>query len=100
MFFSDPKLSVELMYFFLVIAAIPVGLIYWKTKQVLVTVTVASFLAQFIVRDNVDYQVAYAYDKLWVFWFTKDIWPYINLALVIITISVFVFRKFRSVLQD
>jgi len=88
------------MEFLLCVDFLVVAVLYWKTRKALLSITVASVIAQYIADGSIDYRFAIFYDVMGFANFVWNIWPYINIALVIATILGFIFRKFRSVLQD
>lgn len=78
------------MIFLLCVALIISVVSYVISKRVLVAVFVMSLLGNIILSVGIDYNFSKIYNVTWLFEFTKNIFPYINIALLILLIINFI----------
>ncbi len=87
MFFSSPSADLRIIIFLLcAVLVLSVG-VYFLTKKILASMFLFSLLGNFIIFGNVDYNFANMFDIFWLFNFSRNFWPYINVLLLIIIIT-------------
>lgn len=86
MFWSSPSSDLRVIIALLIIATIISLVVYFKTKKILLSVFLLSVLANIITFGNITYRFADYYNVFWLFRFVRNIWPLLNIILVIILI--------------
>lgn len=84
MFWSSPSADINIMVFLLVVSLGIAVASYFFSKRIFVAVVVMSLLSDGILYLGIDYNISRMYDLVWLFNFIRDIWPYINIVLVIL----------------
>lgn len=96
MFWSSPSRDLNFIIVAL-LAALAVSLIvYWKSKKTLLSIFVFSLLGNLILYDNVNLRFAISYNVMWLFKFTRSVWPYVNIILVVFLASNFIKNKYAK----
>ena len=92
MFWSSPSADMQVIIFLLAVSLVIGVAVYFFSKKLLWSVFTISVLSNVILYGNLTHRNATAYDVLWLFYFVRDIFPYINIAFLIL-IVVIIFRK-------
>lgn len=100
MFFSSPSADLRVIIMLLVIALIISLIVYVFSKKALLSVTIFSVLGNLIFYGNVDYNFAEIYDIFWIFYFSRNFWPYLNLLLLLILIISYLRKKYANFKQN
>lgn len=96
MFWSSPSADLEIMIFLLVLSFGVAIASYWFSKKILLAVFVMSLLGNIVVFGNFTHRMASSYDVLWLFKFVRNVWPYINIALLLLIIVNIVKNKYTN----
>lgn len=96
MFWSSPSADIQIIIFLLIISLVIAAASYFFSKKILVGIFVMSLLSNVILYGNLTYRIANSYDILWFFKFVRDIFPYINFALFIFLVVIFVRNKYAK----
>lgn len=96
MFWSSPSADIQIIIFLLIISLVIAVASYFFSKKILVGILVMSLLSNVILYGNLTYRIAVSYDILWFFRFVRDIFPYINLALFVLLVLIFVKNKYAK----
>lgn len=92
MFWSSPSADMEIMLFLLVVSLVAAVAVYAFSKRLLWSIFAFSVLSNLVFYFGLDYNLAVIYNIVWLFHFTRDIYPYINITLLILAL-VILFRK-------
>ncbi len=84
MFWSSPSADLEIIIFLLVLSLGVAIASYWFSKKILLAVFVMSVFSNTILYFGTDYNLSKMYDFVWLFKFSHDVWPYINIALLLL----------------
>jgi len=95
MFWSSPSADLEIGIFLLIVALITSIIIYAVTKKIFASILVISILSNLIFYLNTDSRLFDIYNLKWMVVFTLDIWPYINILLIIIFISFYAHKCYK-----
>ena len=96
MFFSSPSADLKIIIILLVIALGISVITYIFSKKILLSIFLFSAIGNIVLYGNLNYNYAKIYDILWVFKFSRNIWPYLNLALLIFMFIIFVKNRYAS----
>jgi len=69
-------------------------IIYWKSEKILFSIFVFSLAGNLLVYYNVNLHFAIFYNAMWLFKFARNIWPYINMALIVLLAFNFLKNKY------
>ena len=94
MFFSSPSADLRIMIYLLVFVLVLSIVVYFMTKKVLAAVFLMSVLSNLVLFLNAGSEIFDIYKIKWVVVFTLDIWPYVNLFLLIMLISIYLKNKY------
>jgi hypothetical protein len=86
MFFSSPSRDMNIIIFLVVIALGISLLAYLRSKKLFFGFIIFSILSNAIFWVTINYRLAIYYHITWLLSFSKNIWPIINLVLLIILI--------------
>jgi len=86
----------EIMLFLLIVSLVIAVAVYYFSKKLLWSVFTFSVLSNFILYGNLSYRNASAYDLMWLFHFTRDIYPYINSALLVLILVILFNKKYAK----
>jgi hypothetical protein len=92
MFFSSSSLNIQVIIFLLCVAFVISIVFFLMSKKILVAISAFSLMSNVVINGNVDYNFAKMFDVLWLFYFSLNIWPYINVFLFLIII----FKYFKN----
>lgn len=84
MFFSSPSLDVKIIVVLLVISFLISLAVYFFSRIILLGVVIFSLLGNGIVYFGIDFNLANIYKLNSLFYFSRNIWPYINIALLVL----------------
>jgi hypothetical protein len=93
MFFSSSSADLKVIIFSLVIALVISLVIYIFKKRLFLSLFILSLLSNIIFYGNSGSELFDVYNMKWLVVFSLDIWPYINLALLIILIILYFKNK-------
>lgn len=96
MFWSSPSADIQVIVFLLVVSLVIATASYFFSKKIIVGVFVMSLLSNVVLYLGIDYNLAKIYNTPQLFQFTRDIFPYINLALFILLVVIFVKNKYAK----
>jgi hypothetical protein len=96
MFWSSPSADIQIIIFLLSISLLIAAATYFFSKKILVSIFVMSLLSNVILYLGIDYNFSKIYNVPQLFQFTRDIFPYINLALFILLVISFIKTKYAK----
>lgn len=96
MFWSSPSADIQVIVFLLIVSAIIAAASYMYSKKILVGIFVMSLLSNVILYLNSGSRAFDIYGLKGVVIFTIDYWPYINLAILILLIIIFIKTKYAK----
>ena len=96
MFWSSPSADLEISIFLLIVALITSIIIYAVTKKIFASILVMSILSNLILYIGIDFIFAKTYNAMWLFKFSQNIWPYINILLAIALVSFYSYEHYKA----
>ncbi|OGI28607.1 MAG: hypothetical protein A2288_00135 [Candidatus Moranbacteria bacterium RIFOXYA12_FULL_44_15] len=88
--------SISIIAFLLTLLGIASIIIFWKTKKIFISIFIFSFLSNIILYEIINYRFTVLYGGVWIFKFTRYIWPWLNLLLFILLIINFLKNKYAK----
>lgn len=82
MFWNDPGSDIKILSSLLIALVIISALVFKKTKNILLSAFIFSFIGNIIFYTILGHWVAGIYNIEWLLYFSHYIWPVINLALL------------------
>ncbi|EKE16253.1 MAG: hypothetical protein ACD_11C00024G0021 [uncultured bacterium] len=96
MFFSSPNADLRIIVFLLIIVFLISIAAYFFSRKILESIFVMSLLSNLVFYLNSGSRLFDMYKIKWVVIFTLNIWPYINIALLILI----TFNYFRKINEE
>lgn len=96
MFWSSPSGDIEMIFFFLVVSFILSLAIFFFSRKWPWSIFVFLTLSNTILFFGLDYNLAKIYGVYQLFYFAKNIFPYINLLLFFIIIIHFIKTRYAK----
>jgi hypothetical protein len=85
--------DLKIISFFLTVGLIISLLIFYRKKDALLSVSFFSVVSNLILYYGMDYHFADVFRILWLFQFSKNIWPFINVIILFLLIIKFIKNK-------
>lgn len=84
MFFSSPSASLDFTISLFLLVIIISFVVYIFSKKSLESILFFSLMSNALFFYEISFRVAKIYNILWLYSFSRNIWPYINIALLIL----------------
>ncbi len=96
MFWSSPSADLEIIIFLLVLSLGVAIASYWFSKKILLAVFVMSLLGNLSIYLNSGSRIFDVYHVKYIVSFTLHIWPYINIALLLLLFVGIIKNKYTN----
>ncbi len=96
MFFSSPSADIQMIFFLLAVSLVIAVVSQLLFKKILVSVLVMSVLSNIILYVGIDYNLAKMYDILWFFTFVREIFPFLNLFLLVFIVIFYLKTRYAK----
>ncbi|MBP6033991.1 MAG: hypothetical protein KA537_00770 [Candidatus Moranbacteria bacterium] len=96
MFFSSPSADIQVIFFLLAVSLIVAVATHLLFKKILVSIFAMSLLGNLILYVGIDYNLAKMYDILWLFTFVRNIFPFLNLFLLVFIVILYLKNRYAK----
>ena len=96
MFFSSPSADIQVIFFLLAVSLIVAVATHLLFKKILVSIFVMSLLGNLILYGNLTHRIAISYDILWLFTFSRNIFPFLNLFLLVFIVILYLKNRYAK----
>lgn len=97
MFWSSPSRDLEVAAFLTAVVVLISIIVYWRSKKLLLSITIFSILEYFIASGTVNHWFVSYYNVEPLLYFTKKVWPIINILLIVVLIAHYIYNRRKKI---